>query len=202
MVDTVYDRIAKMSDLQADEPFTVYMHTNENNGKRYVGYTKLTLLGRWHVHLKMARLGSPQLFHKAIRKHGPQVWRHDVLCRCLSEDDAKRAEARLIEEHSSYAYDNPNTGYNLTRGGDGTRGHHHTQDARQRIGTSTTKRCRKLVYQCDTIGNVITTYPSVQDAAVAVKGLKNKVSEAARGVRPTYKGFTWRYAKNPPKESP
>lgn len=185
-----------MSDdvLQADGLFVVYMHTNEHNGKRYVGYTKLSLHERWRVHLKMARLGSQQLFHKAIRKHGTQPWEHRVLQECSSEIDAKLAEVRLIEEHASYAYDHPETGYNLTRGGDGTHGHRHTETARQKIGASTVRRCCKPVEQCDTQGNVICTHPSLKQAASNVGGLKNKISEVLRGLRPTHKGFVWRYA--------
>lgn len=56
----------------------VYLVTNIENGKRYVGKTKGSLAERWYNHVKDARAGSPYAIHRAIRKHGKQAFTREV----------------------------------------------------------------------------------------------------------------------------
>ena len=95
--------------------YLIYCHTCHFTGKRYVGYTKLTIDGRWSVHLKLVRKGSKLLFHNAIRKHGVDAWDHDVIC----DDIPTLADAKLLERHYNEMLGTYENGYNMTMGGDG-----------------------------------------------------------------------------------
>jgi group I intron endonuclease len=96
--------------------FIIYKHTNRSNGKVYVGYTKFTLDERWKQHCKDARLGSDFAFHRAIRKHGLDVWDHCVIEECidLSEEQVGAREMYWIAE---LAATTDKHGYNMTHGG-------------------------------------------------------------------------------------
>lgn len=93
--------------------FTVYMHVNKTNQKKYIGITSQKPEDRWgpngcHYH--------SQYFAKAIKKYGWDGFDHFILCEGLEEDEAKEIEIALIAEHSS---NNSDFGYNCTIGGDG-----------------------------------------------------------------------------------
>ncbi len=96
--------------------YRIYCHLNTFTRKSYVGYTKLTLLQRWEVHLKLMRRGSNLLFHNSIRKHGESCWQHEVICDHVNTlQEAKLLEKHFIEVLNTYGVH----GYNMTLGGDG-----------------------------------------------------------------------------------
>ena len=113
----------------------VYLARNRANGKGYVGKTKRSLEQRIKEHLTAARMGADQLFGRALRKHGPEAFDWEVLVELTGDDESllDQAERSLIEAYEIYAHDHPNTGYNLTRGGDGVKGLKHTEDAKRRM---------------------------------------------------------------------
>lgn len=114
--------------------FTVYLHENTMNGKRYVGYTKLSMEKRWQQHV-MASRKCKNIFARAILKYGEIPWHHIVLEVFDTKEEAKEAEIKWIAGLETYAKLHPNKGYNLTTGGDGGEftGKHHTIEARQRL---------------------------------------------------------------------
>ena len=65
----------------------VYLVTNKENGKVYVGKTEKTLNNRWRQHIRAARGGSPFRFHKAIRKYGEQGFEVVELCHASSVEE-------------------------------------------------------------------------------------------------------------------
>lgn len=78
---------------------------------------------RWSWHCYDAlRSRDRFVFHAAIRKHGIDAWQHEVLEAYDDQESAKSAEIRLIVEHRTFFYENPNVGYNMTKGGDGSSG--------------------------------------------------------------------------------
>ena len=93
--------------------FTVYMHVNKINQKKYIGITSQKPEARWGPN---GRHYSNQYFAKAIKKYGWDGFDHFILCEGLEEDEAKEMEIALIAEHSSNDSD---FGYNCTIGGDG-----------------------------------------------------------------------------------
>lgn len=96
----------------------VYKITNHYTGKCYIGWTGLTLEKRWGQHLAEASKNKDnRKFYNAIRKHGVDCWKAEVLLEVPTKEDAKNKEIEFIVEHNSY-YE----GYNATKGGDGNNG--------------------------------------------------------------------------------
>lgn len=98
--------------------FTVYLVTNQVNGKRYVGVTNKTpARKRWVQHLAQARRGANSLLYSAIRKYGKKEFVFEELAVTFNRDTANDLEIMLIAMFKTYGFGNP--GYNMTRGGDG-----------------------------------------------------------------------------------
>ena len=73
-------------------------------------------------------------FYAAIKKYGWDNFSHDILFTGLSEEQACQKEQELIQ-----FYDSKNKGYNLTDGGEGTKGYHHTASTKKKISISQKK---------------------------------------------------------------
>ena len=91
----------------------IYLITNKNNNKKYVGKTSRTVAARFAEHCRCANRGSQTYFHKAIRKYGADSFNIDILDENYSNDLEILWISRLAPE------------YNMTPGGDG--GHIHDQ---------------------------------------------------------------------------
>lgn len=94
--------------------YVVYRHTCLKTNKSYVGFTKRSINQRWIEHVKNARRDVKYKLNAALRKHGTWCWKHDILERCDSFDEALLAERRWINTFDTYR-----CGYNMTLGGDG-----------------------------------------------------------------------------------
>jgi hypothetical protein len=92
----------------------VYMITNRNNGKSYIGMTSRTLESRFNSHLSAVRQGSKFRLHSAIRKYGIDCWDKTILA---ENDDI--ATIRSIEEQKIAEYKTMDFGYNAKPGGCG-----------------------------------------------------------------------------------
>lgn len=116
----------------------VYLLTNIENGKLYVGKTKSTLQHRWHQHLRDVHNGSTFAIHRAIRKYGKDAFTRRVLAEYPTEEEALVGEREWIEKLGTRV---PN-GYNLTEGGRGAVGFKHTEEtkAKQRAVALATGR--------------------------------------------------------------
>lgn len=96
------------------------------NGKPvYVGFTSKTLEERWNKHCTDAtKYMSPYVFHKAIRKYGIESFSVETI---YTGDDWKYTlqvmEPQFITEYNTYIR---NEGYNMTMGGEGSVGFHHS----------------------------------------------------------------------------
>lgn len=110
----------------------VYLVENRKNGKRYVGLTKYDLETRWRQHTKDAFYErSNMLLHKAIRKNGAESFAISVLEECATEERIREREKYWIAELKTHV--SLDKGYNMTLGGDGLMGYHHTEDAKRRM---------------------------------------------------------------------
>lgn len=97
--------------------YTVYMHINRVNGKKYVGYTSKSWQSRWKDHCKSAKSTKHFYFHAAIHKYGVDAFDHVVLAADIATlADAHMLERKFIAEHNTHASE---YGYNLTYGGEG-----------------------------------------------------------------------------------
>ena len=84
----------------------VYMHTNKENGKRYIGLTSLKPKYRWNGGKGYK---ANEAFFDDILAYGWNNFEHEVIKDNLTETEARALEAQLI-----YIFDttNPNKGYN------------------------------------------------------------------------------------------
>ena len=88
------------------------MHTNKENGKKYIGITSQSPKRRWQ---NGAGYGTQPYFYRAILKYGWFGFRHDILFQNLEKEEAEAKERELI---SLYETQDPEKGYNLTSGGE------------------------------------------------------------------------------------
>lgn len=89
----------------------VYMHTNRDNGKRYIGVTGQKPAQRW---ANGAGYRGNLHFSAAIKKYGWDAFQHDILYTGLTREEAARLEVDLI---AKYHTTDPAFGYNTAPGG-------------------------------------------------------------------------------------
>lgn len=94
--------------------YTVYIHTNKRNGKKYVGITSKKPAQRWNSGYGYY-LNKP--FYHAIKKYGwNDGFKHDIVAEGLTAEQAASLERELIAQYDS---NDPQHGYNRTGGGFG-----------------------------------------------------------------------------------
>lgn len=94
------------------DKYSLYMHINKINGKRYIGITKQDPERRWGnngAHYKE----SPH-FYSAILKYGWDIFEHIIMSNVLSRDDACLLEKYYI---SKFKTQDRRFGYNAFEGG-------------------------------------------------------------------------------------
>lgn len=97
--------------------YSIYRITNLVDGKVYIGKTKQKPIDRWHRHVRDASKGSQTLLHRAMRKHGIENFKLDVIFNTILEADLNEFEQYFINEYHSFMA--TANGYNMTKGGDG-----------------------------------------------------------------------------------
>lgn len=97
----------------------IYKITNLINGKQYIGQTsKLYINNRWCEHKNNARNGKSSYLYNAIRKYGEENFEFKIILKNIPIDKLNFYEQLWIKKFNTKT---PN-GYNLTDGGEGTRG--------------------------------------------------------------------------------
>lgn len=94
--------------------FYIYKITNTKNQKVYIGQTK-DIARRWQQH-RSSTSYCRKLKH-AMTKHGIVNFKMEVIFICFEHHDALNFEMFFIDEYNSIE-----TGYNITKGGQGTVG--------------------------------------------------------------------------------
>lgn len=92
--------------------FTIYKTTNIINGKVYIGQHKVQSLFD-----KDTYIGSGSILIKAIKKHGKENFSKEILTIAISQSEADVLEKYYIKKYDST---NPEKGYNILKGGQGT----------------------------------------------------------------------------------
>lgn len=117
-----------------EKSWKVYVHINKSNGKRCVGITsKPKVEHRWRDGRGYDK--NPR-FLSAIKKYGWDNFEHIILYDGLNEEDAKERECELI---ALWHTNDLSFGYNLTVGGDGTRGYHPSVETRKKLSEARRK---------------------------------------------------------------
>lgn len=99
------------------------------NGKVYVGQTSKGIQHRWQRHVRSAMINGDTLFCRAIRKHGPEAFKPELLERCESLQQANEREIHWIRVLNAFG----EGGYNTTEGGGGCAGYIHSKVTKHRI---------------------------------------------------------------------
>ena len=94
-----------------NKSYTLYLHTNLFNNKKYVGITSLNPLQRWKNGLGYKK---NEYFYRAIQKYGWGNFKHEILEQNLTLEQANQKEKDLIALLKS---NNPYYGYNIQEGG-------------------------------------------------------------------------------------
>lgn len=99
----------------------IYLITNHENGKKYVGQHCYTKDARWKQHLNAAlKLNDPKPLYAAIRKYGLENFSYRVLEELgpnATQELLDDREKHFIKEYDTYIANGK--GYNLTLGGQG-----------------------------------------------------------------------------------
>ena len=187
-----------------NECFTVYMHVNKYNGKRYIGITSGNPIRRWN---NGNGYYKNKHFHDAIQKYGWGGFDHLILFSGMDKETACNVEQWLIAE---YKTTDKRYGYNLTTGGEhfkhseeskrlmseNRKGKGHkkrTPEQIQRMKDNHSGGAEKISVYCVENGK---RYASINDAARDTGINKKQISGCCRKV-PHYNtagGYHWDYA--------
>lgn len=109
----------------------IYKIINQINGKVYIGQTIYNLEQRMSDHLRHKR---KQPISVALRKYDIQSFAFSTIDNASSKEVLDAKERYWIKQYNCKA---PN-GYNLTDGGEGTYGFHHSEETRRKLSAAST----------------------------------------------------------------
>lgn len=163
--------------------YKLYVHIAPN-GKKYYGITKQRPKRRWQ---NGKGYKGNQYFTRTIEKYGWDNIEHIVLQEGLDEEEAKELEQYMIQWYNTT---NPNYGYNITLGGEGSNGYICTEEHKQKIskankGKNHTEESKRKISEANK--GHIHTEEAKYKMSKATKGRKlseehkQKLSEANKG---------------------
>lgn len=175
--------------------YCVYVHTNKANGKRYVGITSQKPQNRWRD--GKGYLQNPH-FKSAIEKYGWNSFEHDILITGLTKEQANRWEQALIAQWDST---NPDKGYNVGLGGEGTNSVSDKTREKMRVRNlkwyanhpEAKERRWHGVAQYDRSGNLICLYDSIKEAEQVTAVCYSSIVRCCNGRAYSAGGFRWMY---------
>lgn len=102
------------------------------NGKSYIGQTSNTLEWRKNFHFCHARLYKKTKIQRALNKYNSDEIEWEIL------EDGIDCENELnkLEKEYIVKFDSLKNGYNLTEGGEGTRGYKWSEESKKRLSNS------------------------------------------------------------------
>ncbi len=97
------------------EDRTIYIYRAKCliNNKIYIGQS-VNPIARWQAHIKSSE-NSDLPFHLAIKKHGADNFKFDIIDSCNNTDAANELETKFVTKYDSYIQNGK--GYNATLGG-------------------------------------------------------------------------------------
>lgn len=105
----------------------IYKITNQINGKVYIGQAQ-DVMKRWEEHKKMSKYNNSKILYKAFKKYGIENFSFEVLEEC-EFDKLSELETKYIEMYDCYG----SKGYNMTMGGEGSRGRYMSQEQKKNL---------------------------------------------------------------------
>ena len=115
----------------------IYIITNVINGKEYIGITRKGYLNRFQDHIKTSKKENCKrvryILYRAMRKHGIENFKIELLEQVDTFNEAKIKEQEYISMFKCYYKDDFSWGYNMTRGGDGKGISYITENQRNKL---------------------------------------------------------------------
>ena len=111
-----------------NKPFCVYTHTSPS-GKVYVGITS-NIKVRWRNDGQYYKTYN-SIFKNAINKYGWDNFKHEIILEDISKSEADYAEKYFIRWYKIHKMS-----YNITDGGEGKLGIHHSEETKKKISES------------------------------------------------------------------
>lgn len=115
--------------------YCVYMHVNKINNKKYIGITcESPPEKRWGQNGSKYKKNQA-CFYSAIQKYGWENFEHVIWAENLFEYEAKSIEVALIATYKTNVsrWHDEAQGYNMTDGGEGTRGRECSEETRRKM---------------------------------------------------------------------
>lgn len=178
--------------------YTVYMHENKLNGKKYIGITSTKPERRWQ---NGNGYKTQLLFSRAIKKYGWDEFNHYILFTNLTKESAKKKEIKLIEK---YQTTNKKYGYNMSKGGEIPVGYERTEELNKHM--SEIKKGHKYNlgkhHAKETIAKMSKPIICVETGVVyigmreaeRITGIKSQhIYRCCKGMRKHTGGYSWRY---------
>lgn len=171
--------------------YTVYVHINKTNGKRYYGITCQKIETRWRGGKGYCYKGKTY-FSNAIKKYGWDGFEHIIIACNLTEDEAKWLEVEMIAVHNTT---NPKFGYNMTIGGDSANGlkgethpnygKHLSEETRAKISESRKDKYGKNASNIKPVICITTkrVFYTIKDAANYYSLDNSTIAKCCRGKR-------------------
>ena len=177
--------------MSVENNYSLYVHINKINNKRYYGITSQKPKDRWRNgkgYKNHKNNKKDTYFYNAIRKYGWDNFKHEVLFEGLTKE-----EACLLEQCYIVLYDttNRNKGYNRTTGGESF---NHTDDTKKALSDlykGENNPSSKSVY----IIELDMTFDTITECAKYLNCSKNNISNVLRGKSKTAKGYHIIYAE-------
>lgn len=174
---------------------TIYIFINNLNNKVYIGKTIDSYTYRWSSHKHDSELFN-YYFYKAIRKYGWDNFSKYVIYQTEelenNKENKKYLDNLILNKEKYYIKqfnsNNPNVGYNLTEGGEGTSGKTYTEEQLSKI-----KNKGKIVLQCDLNGNIIKEWPSMKSIKDNLGLNLDNIRACCNNKRDSWKGYLWKF---------
>jgi len=144
----------------------IYKATNVATGEVYIGATTINLKDRINDHYNKAVKDYGYKFQNAIREYGIENFTWEQIDTAQDPNELALKESNYIEK-----FDTVNNGYNSNRGGG----------------------FKKLIYQYSLIGELESTFQSLEEASKSSSISEESISHACVGDRKTSNGFYWTY---------
>lgn len=129
--------------IMKEKKYIVYVHIFPNN-KKYFGITSKKPNARWENGSGYSEKRQPVIYN-AIQKYGWENIEHKILYTDLTFEEANLKEIELIAKYKTncrrYGDD---YGYNMTDGGDGTKGHFVSEEQRKKMSKKMMGRTKEL----------------------------------------------------------
>lgn len=163
-----------------EDMYIVYMHENKVNYKKYIGITKNTIKKRSCGGYGYVANGY---FYASIKKYGWKNFRHKVLFRNLTREEAEAKEIELIKEYNTTSQE---FGYNLHTGGK------FTMDADMLAKTQIGRvnKSKRVWIACDWGKKEPVFYDNIEQASIQTGMSKNYIKNCCMHRISQPRGYT------------